>query len=99
MSLASELLFNTSKGRKSEGEQHESADGAQTNWSDLNHIVYSLIDKHEPNPKLEAALRTDMRVMQLSGLVNEFSSCPTRKVCKEAATVMAELLRVLPRTK
>jgi hypothetical protein len=96
MSLASELLFNTSKGSKT---QDESAEGAQVNWSDLNHIVYSLIDKHEPNPHLEAALRTDMRVMQLSGLVDELNSCPTRKVCKEAAAVMAELLRVLPRTK
>jgi hypothetical protein len=99
MSLASELLFNTTKGRKAHAEQREAVDGAPTNWSDLNHIVYSLIDKHEPNPKLESALRTDMRVMQLSGLVDEFSPCTTRQVCKEAASVMAELLRLLPRTK
>jgi hypothetical protein len=100
MSLASDLLQSTSK-RRSE----PNADGPQPaeevlgKWNDLNHVVYALIDKHEPDPNIEGKLRSDLRVMQLSGLINEFSPCKEKKICKEAADVMAELLRLLPKTR
>jgi hypothetical protein len=99
MSLASDLLYNTSKRRQAQNDMKEAAESAPATWAGLNSLVYSLIDKHEPDPKLETALKTDMRVMQLSGLINELSPCATRKVCKEASDVMAELLRMLPKTR
>jgi hypothetical protein len=99
MSLATELLFNGTKRRVAQKEKRQSTNGAPSNWADLNEMVYALIDKHEPNPQLDAALKADLRVMQLSGLIDEFSPCSTRRICKEASDVMAELLRVLPRTK
>jgi hypothetical protein len=99
MSLASELL--QSAGKRTNQDKHESqpTEDVLAKWNDLNHVVYALIDKHEPDPQVEKRLRYDLRVMQLSGLVNEFSPCATKKVCKEAANVMAELLRLLPWTR
>jgi hypothetical protein len=100
MSLASELLHNTAKRRASSGAASGVADQEpHRQWNDLNSIVYSLIDKHEPNPKVDAALRADLRLMQLSGLIDEMHPCTTRTVCREAASVMSELLRLLPRTR
>lgn len=100
MSLASDLLQSTSKRSSEENSnQQPSAEEVLGKWNDLNHVVYSLIDKHEPDPRIEQKLRSDLRVMQLSGLINELSPCPAQKVCKEASEVMAELLRLLPRTR
>jgi hypothetical protein len=100
MSLASDLLQSTSKRSSSENSnQQQPAEEILGKWNDLNHVVYSLIDKHEPTPGTDQKLRAELRVMQLSGLINEFSPCATKKVCKEAAAVMAELLRLLPRTR
>jgi len=100
MSLASELLHNTSKGKASSGAAAGVAkQEPHRQWNDLNSIVYGLIDKHEPNPAWDAALRADLRLMQLSGLIDEMHPCATRTVCREAASVMSELLRLLPRTR
>jgi hypothetical protein len=99
MSLASDLLQSTSKRSSAQKSNQQPAEEVLGKWNDLNHVVYSLIDKHEPDPRVEKKLRTDLRVMQLSGLVNEISPCTTKKVCKEAADVMAELLRLLPRSR
>jgi hypothetical protein len=96
MSFGSGVLFKAG-GQKWQPEKGESSDKALTNWSDLNHIVYGLIDKYEPNPWLGAQLRAEVRVMQASGLVNQYSSCETYKACKAASAVLAELQRLLPR--
>lgn len=100
MSLASDLLQSTSKRSSAQdSNQQQPAEEVLGKWNDLNHVVYSLIDKHEPDPRVEQKLRSDLRVMQLSGLINELSPCPAKKVCKEAADVMTELLRLLPKTR
>jgi hypothetical protein len=102
MSLASDLLQSSGKKKEknlSAKEQQPASSDVLGKWYDLNHVVYALIDKHEPDPRIEKQLRHDLRVMQLSGLINEFTPCTTKKVCKEASDVMAQLLRLLPRTR
>lgn len=99
MSLASELLHSTSKRRATNAATDGDAqEQPHREWNGLNSLVYGLIDKHEPDPKVNEALRVDLRLMQLSGLIDEIHPCSTRRVCRDAASVMSELLRLLPRT-
>lgn len=96
MSLASELLHSTSKRRDPQGGKGKDADPVQRLLC-LNNIVYGLIADHEPVGDTEALLRADLRIMHLSGLTNEASGGVVTRVCKQAASVMAELVRLLPR--
>lgn len=101
MSLATELLFNNRKRQSAEGTEKPEGAGEDGlgRWADLNHVVYALIDKHEPSPDVDARLRADMKMMQLSGLISELHSGAPAKVYREASQVMGELLRLLPRTR
>jgi hypothetical protein len=96
MSLASELLHSTSRRRDQQGAPIKAGDPVQKLLS-LNHVVYGLISDHEPQGNTEALLRADLRIMHLSGLANEHAGGVVSKVCKQAAAVMAELVRLLPR--
>lgn len=100
MSLASELLFNhIGHSVGEESDRRGSAEDALGRWYNLNHVVYALIGDHEPDPNLVARLRADIQVMQLSGLINEFSPNREGVVYKDAAQVMSQLLKLLPRTR
>jgi len=96
MSLASDLLHSTSKKRDSV-EQSESASDSQRRLLRLNQVVYGLLEEHEPSGNLESRLRSDLRVMALSGLVNDNSITKTSTICRQAAQIMSELNRLLPR--
>lgn len=96
MSLASELLYSTSKRAKSDSVQGRAVDPLKRLIA-LNHVVYGLIAEHEPSGSTEALLRADIKIMRLSGLIDEQSDAIVTGVCKQAASVMAELVRVLPR--
>jgi hypothetical protein len=101
MSLASELLFN-SLGRSSQGgaeDQNPSTEDTLGRWCNLNHIVYALIGDHEPDPQVAARLRADLKVMQLSGLISEYSPAPRGEVYRNASQVMDQLMRLLPRVR
>jgi hypothetical protein len=96
MSLASELLHSTSKRRDLQGAQGRGSDPVQRLLA-LNSVVYGLLSDHEPTGDTEALLRADLRIMHLSGLTSESSDGVVTRVCKQAASVMAELVRLLPR--
>ena len=96
MSLASELLHSTSKRRDLQQAQERSSDPVQRLLG-LNSIVYGLLSEHEPIGNTEALLRADLRIMHLSGLASENPGQVVARVCKQAASVMAELVRLLPR--
>jgi len=96
MSLASELLHSTSKRRDRDVLQDRPIDPAQRLFT-LDHVVHGLISEHEPHADTEARLRADLKIMLLSGLIREGGEGIITKVCRQAAGVMAELIRVLPR--
>ena len=98
MGLATELIFNT-KRQSSNRESYvdsKATKGTFEGWATLNHVVYGLIGEHEPNPELDARLRYDLRVMQLSGLVAELKPGSSVPVYKQASQIMSEFLRLLP---
>jgi hypothetical protein len=68
-------------------------------WSRLNQFVHSLIDRHEPKGDQQAELRSDLRIMVLSGLGSYDSNCATQRECRQASAIMSELARHLPRIK
>lgn len=96
MSLASDLLHSTSK-RRDSAEWTGVAGGHQERVLRLNNLVYGLIADHEPRGDIEATLRADLKIMSLSGLACESDALGTSYVCRQAAQVMAELRRLLPR--
>jgi len=96
MSLASELLHSTSKRRDRDVLQDRPIDPAQRLFT-LDHVVYGLISEHEPHADTEARLRADLKIMLLSGLIREGGEGIITKVCRQAAGLMAELVRALPR--
>ncbi len=96
MSLASELLYSTSKRTKKDSQQVRPVEPLK--WLiGLNQVVYGLIAEHEPADGAGALSKTDFRIMHLSGLVDEQNDALVTGVCKQAASVMAELVRVLPK--
>jgi hypothetical protein len=96
MSLASELLHSTSKRRDRDNSQDRQIDPVQRLFT-LDHVVYGLISEHEPPADTEKRLRADLRIILLSGLIREGGEGVVTRVCRQAAAVMAELIRVLPR--
>lgn len=101
MSLATELLFNAQMRPEGDRDFHSKEVGEDSlgKWAGLNHVVYALIDTHEPSPELDARLRADLRMMQLSGLLNELDPSSPMRVYKHASQIMTEFLRLLPRTR
>jgi hypothetical protein len=96
MSLASDLLHSTSKRRGLEG-QPDLIGESQERLLRLNQVVYGLLSEHEPSGNLEARLRADLKIMSLSGLASENNLAKTSAICRQAAQIMAELNRLLPR--
>jgi hypothetical protein len=96
MSLASDLLHSTSK-RRDSADWSGVAGGPQQRLLRLNNLVYGLMAEHEPIGNIDANLRTDLRIMSLSGLVCENDTLGTCYVCRQASQLMSELRRLLPR--
>jgi len=96
MSIASELLHSTSKRVNKPGGRIKEFDPLQRLVA-LDNVVYGLISEHEPSGGTADMLRADLKIMHLSGLVDRQSDTVVTRVCKQAAQVMAELIRVLPR--
>lgn len=75
----------------------ESSERRYPSWSRLNQFVHCLIDRHEPKGDQQAELRSDLRIMVLSGLCSYDSDCATQRECRQASSIMSELARHLPR--
>lgn len=94
MSIASELLYSTNKKRGVVG-PYSNAAGSISNKPGLNELVYGLISSHEPNCRVESVLRSDLRIIGLSGLINQTSCYAAPNAYQKAALVVEELSRVL----
>jgi hypothetical protein len=94
MSIASELLYSTNKKHIVVGPKSSSA-ACSRNWPGLTELVYGLISSHEPNFRVESTLRSDLRIIGLSGLINQNSYTDTPDAYQKAALVVDELCRVL----
>jgi hypothetical protein len=98
MGVASELLYSAGKRPNPDDTQGQSIAPIQRLQA-LNPIVYALVAEHEPPEYTEARLRSDLTIMHLSGLASEGSDLVVTRVCQQAAAIMAEFVRLIPKSR
>ena len=98
MSLASDLLHSTGKKTKADISRAKTT-GPVERLLALSPLVYGLLSEHEPAGNSVSMVRSDLRIMRLSGLTTPTNPGMAVGVYGQAAKVLSELAHLLPKTR